>query len=66
MQNNQDALPFTLMIFFSSDNYFPLVQNHSHTSFVLDLQWYRDAFEDFGRPLSAAFLSGETQLLDHF
>lgn len=66
MQNNQDALPFTLMIFFSSDNYFPLVQNHSHTSFVLYLQRYRDAFEDFGRHLSAAFMSVEIQLLAHF
>lgn len=66
MQNNQDALPFTLMIFFFSDNYFPLVQNHFHTSFVLRLQWYRDAFEDIGRHLSAAFMSLKIQLSAHF
>lgn len=65
MQNNQDALPFSLMIFFS-DNYFPLVQNHFHTSFVLYLQRYQDAFEDLWRHLSAAFMAVEIQLLAHF
>lgn len=65
MQKDQDALPFTLMIFFFSDNDFPLVQNHFHTSFVLYLQWYRDAFEAFGRHLPAAFRAGKIQLLAH-
>lgn len=66
MQKDQDALPFTLMTFFFSDNYFPLVQNHFHTGFVLYLQWYRDAFEDTGRHLSAASMSMKIQLLAHF
>lgn len=66
MQNNQAALPFTLMIFSFSDNYSPLVQNHFPTSFVLYLQWYQDAFEDIGRHLPAAFLAGGIQLLAHF